>query len=62
MFDEAPTSPAIAPAADAIVVLGCRVLASGALVEARGPRGRRAAARAYREGVAPWIVASGGRR
>jgi uncharacterized SAM-binding protein YcdF (DUF218 family) len=61
MFDEAPRSPAIAHVADAIVVLGCRVLASGALSKPGAARTARAA-RAFREGVAPWIVASGGRR
>lgn len=47
--------------ADAIVVLGCRILPSGRL---GGPAARRAAtaASAYRAGVAPFIVASGGRR
>lgn len=47
--------------ADAIVVLGCRILPSGRL---GGPAARRAAtaASAYRAGVAPIIVASGGRR
>lgn len=45
----------------AIVVLGCRVHPSGRLPPAA--EGRAAAAvRAYREGKAPWIVASGGRR
>lgn len=45
---------------DAIVVLGCRV-ADGPL---RGAAARRAAraAQAWKEGVAPWILASGGRR
>ena len=46
---------------DAIVVLGCRIAARGVLVGASLRRVDRAAA-AYREGVAPWLVASGGRR
>lgn len=47
--------------ADAIVVLGCRVLPSG---RPAAPGARRAAraAEAYRDGVAPWVIASGGRR
>jgi uncharacterized SAM-binding protein YcdF (DUF218 family) len=47
--------------ADAIVVLGCRILPSGRLGV---PAARRAAAAAsaYGSGVAPFIVASGGRR
>jgi uncharacterized SAM-binding protein YcdF (DUF218 family) len=47
--------------ADAIVVLGCRILPSG---RPGGPAARRVttAASAYRAGVAPFIVASGGRR
>jgi len=46
---------------DAIVVLGCRVHASG---RATGAAARRAAAAAaaYGRGVAPRVVASGGRR
>ncbi|WP_234023414.1 YdcF family protein [Sorangium cellulosum] len=47
--------------ADAIVVLGCRVLSSGR-PGAPGARRAATAARAYREGVAPWVIASGGRR
>src|SRR5262249_29450749 len=47
--------------ADAIVVLGCRILPSG---HPTAPAARRAAAAAgaYHRGVAPWIIASGGRR
>ncbi|WP_437578446.1 YdcF family protein [Sorangium sp. So ce887] len=47
--------------ADAIVVLGCRMLPSG---RPAAPGARRAAraAQAYRDGVAPWVIASGGRR
>jgi uncharacterized SAM-binding protein YcdF (DUF218 family) len=47
--------------ADAIIVLGCRILPSG---QPAAPAARRAAtaASAYRAGVAPFIVASGGRR
>jgi uncharacterized SAM-binding protein YcdF (DUF218 family) len=47
--------------ADAIVVLGCRVFPSG---RPAAPGARRAAraAEAYRDGVAPWVIASGGRR
>ena len=47
--------------ADAIVVLGCRVAASGRLTTAAAGRAE-AAAEAFRAGVAPRIVASGGRR
>lgn len=47
--------------ADAIVVLGCRILPSGRPTTAALRRARRAA-EAYLEGVAPHIVASGGRR
>lgn len=49
------------PDADAIVVLGCRIHSSG---RPAPPAARRvaAAARAYRDGVAPWVIASGGRR
>src|SRR5215212_11030773 len=44
-----------------IVVLGCRILASGRLTtSAEGRAG--AAASAYRAGAAPRIIASGGRR
>lgn len=47
--------------ADAIVVLGCRVAASGRLT--RSAEGRaEAAAEAFHAGVAPRVVASGGRR
>lgn len=46
---------------DAIVVLGCRVLASGRLTAAAEGRAH-AAADAYGAGMAPRIVASGGRR
>lgn len=47
--------------ADAIVVLGCRILASG---RPAGPAARRAAtaAQAWTDGVAPLVIASGGRR
>ena len=47
--------------ADAIVVLGCRIAVSGRLCP---PAARRAAAAAaaYRDGVAPLVVASGGKR
>jgi len=46
---------------DAIVVLGCRILASG---RPSAPAARRAAtaAKAYHDGIAPLIIASGGRR
>jgi uncharacterized SAM-binding protein YcdF (DUF218 family) len=47
--------------ADAIVVLGCRVLPSGRPTTAAARRAARAA-QAYLEGVAPHIIASGGRR
>jgi uncharacterized SAM-binding protein YcdF (DUF218 family) len=47
--------------ADAIVVLGCRVLPSGRLTTAAARRARTAA-EAYLRGVASHIVASGGRR
>lgn len=47
--------------ADAIVVLGCRILPSG-LPGAAAARRVAAAASAYRAGVAPRLVASGGRR
>ncbi|AUX20398.1 hypothetical protein SOCEGT47_008670 [Sorangium cellulosum] len=47
--------------ADAIVVLGCKVLPSGRPA-APGARRAATAARAYREGVAPRVVVSGGRR
>lgn len=46
---------------DAIVLLGCRVERGGR----PGPAGRRRAARAaqaFHDGVAAWILASGGRR
>jgi uncharacterized SAM-binding protein YcdF (DUF218 family) len=47
--------------ADAIVVLGCRIGPSG---RPAPPAARRAAAgaAAFLAGVAPWVVASGGRR
>ncbi|WP_231511743.1 YdcF family protein [Chondromyces apiculatus] len=47
--------------ADAIVVLGCKILVSG---RPGGAAARRAAtaAQAWREGVAPRVIASGGRR
>lgn len=46
---------------DAIVVLGCRIAPDGQPV---GPSLRRALAAlgSYRQGVAPWVVASGGKR
>lgn len=47
--------------ADAIVVLGCRILSSGRPA-ATAARRAATAARAYREGVAPYVIASGGRR
>ena len=47
--------------ADAIVVLGCRVLSSGRLTTAAARRVAKAA-EAYHAGVAPHIVTSGGRR
>ncbi|HVY48174.1 MAG TPA: YdcF family protein, partial [Minicystis sp.] len=47
--------------ADAIVVLGCRVLPSGRLSSVAAAR-TAAAARAYAGGVARVVVASGGRR
>jgi uncharacterized SAM-binding protein YcdF (DUF218 family) len=47
--------------ADAIVVLGCRVLACGRLTTTAEGRAE-AAADAYRAGIAPLVVASGGRR
>jgi uncharacterized SAM-binding protein YcdF (DUF218 family) len=47
--------------ADAIVVLGCRILPSGRLGAAAARR-VAAAASAYQAGVAPRILASGGRR
>jgi uncharacterized SAM-binding protein YcdF (DUF218 family) len=47
--------------ADAIVVLGCRVRPSGEPTETAQRRVLRAA-QAYAEGVAPRVVASGGRR
>ncbi len=46
---------------DAIVVLGCRIAADGVLAGASLRRVQRAAD-AYRQGLAPWVVASGGRR
>jgi len=47
--------------ADAIVVLGCRVLPSGRPTTAAARRAARAA-EAYLEGVASHVIASGGRR
>lgn len=47
--------------ADAIVVLGCRILPSGRPTTAARRRAQRAA-EAYLQGVAPHIIASGGRR
>ena len=46
---------------DAIVVLGCRIAPGGKL---SGPSQRRVqgAIAAYRRGLAPWVVASGGKR
>jgi len=48
-------------AADAIAVLGCRVLPSGRPTPAAARRAA-AAAEAFHAGVASWVVASGGRR
>lgn len=53
--------PAVTQAADVIVVLGCRVLAAGRPTATAKRRAERAAD-AFFAGVAPWIVASGGRR
>jgi uncharacterized SAM-binding protein YcdF (DUF218 family) len=53
--------PPPAPARDAIVVLGCRILPCGRLTAAAEGRAE-AAALAYRAGVAPRLVTSGGRR
>lgn len=47
--------------ADAIVVLGCRVLPSGRPTTAAARRAARAA-QGYLEGIAPHVIASGGRR
>jgi len=47
--------------ARAIVVLGCRVTTAGRLSAAAARRAARAA-RAYHEGVAPLVIATGGRR
>src|SRR5262245_831875 len=55
-----PSGEAVNPAR-AIVVLGCRVLASGGLTTAAQRRAAAAAA-AYAAGAAPCIIASGGRR
>lgn len=49
------------PRLDAIVVLGCRILPSGRPGPAAARRAS-AATSAYRSGLAPWIIASGGRR
>jgi uncharacterized SAM-binding protein YcdF (DUF218 family) len=46
---------------DAIVVLGCGLEPGGELGGAARRRAKRAA-RAFRDGVAAWVVASGGRR
>ena len=54
-------TPPRALQADAIVVLGCRVSVSGHLTAAAAGRAD-AAAEAYRAGVAPRVLASGGRR
>jgi uncharacterized SAM-binding protein YcdF (DUF218 family) len=55
-------SPVTAPTGvDAIVVLGCRVLASGRPSAALSRR-ILTGARAYRAGLAPKVIASGGRR
>lgn len=55
-------SPVTAPTGvDAIVVLGCRVLASGRPSAALSRR-ILTGARAYRAGLAPRVIASGGRR
>jgi uncharacterized SAM-binding protein YcdF (DUF218 family) len=53
--------PAMPLRADAIVVLGCRILSTGRLAAAASRRAATAA-RAYFDGVAPYVVASGGRR
>ncbi|HEU5077431.1 MAG TPA: YdcF family protein [Polyangiaceae bacterium] len=45
---------------DAIVVLGCRI-AQGGRPRGAALRRVRGAAEAYRRGVAPWVVASGGK-
>ena len=50
-----------APRADAIVVLGCKVLADGSPSRALERR-LALALRAYRSGVAPVVVVTGGRR
>jgi uncharacterized SAM-binding protein YcdF (DUF218 family) len=47
--------------ADAIVVLGCKIMPSGR-PSAAAARRADAAAAAYRAGVAPVVIASGGRR
>jgi uncharacterized SAM-binding protein YcdF (DUF218 family) len=47
--------------ADAIVVLGCRVLPSGRPTTVAARRAAKAA-EAYLEGIAPHVIASGGRR
>ena len=47
--------------ADAIVVLGCRILPSGRPTAAAARRAA-AAARAYHAAIAPRVIASGGRR
>lgn len=47
--------------ADAIVVLGCRIFTSGRPAAAAARRAATAA-RAYLDGVAPYVITSGGRR
>ena len=54
-------APQPAPRAEAIVVLGCRVHPCGRLTAAAAGRASAAAA-AFRAGVAPRVIASGGRR
>lgn len=53
--------PPSAIRADAIVVLGCRILPSGRLTPAAAARAESAVA-AYRAGLAPRVITSGGRR
>jgi uncharacterized SAM-binding protein YcdF (DUF218 family) len=56
-----PSDAALPMRADVIVVLGCRVLPSGRLTTAAEGRAAAAVA-AYRAGLAPRVIASGGRR
>jgi uncharacterized SAM-binding protein YcdF (DUF218 family) len=53
--------PLAPPIADVIVVLGCRIGASGRLSPA-GARRAREAASAFHRGLAPRVITSGGRR